>query len=328
MLRAVVLTRQLVRRARGSWLAAAAAAVVAAPWVVRTGVGELRALTATSTEDAVTAAFDEAAARVADGRAGGTVLPAAPARPATGRHLGFDTSIFPGEGTLRAWKAAGAPYEWVGFYLPAPCHRDASWSGRRETIEQLGFGTAVIYVGQQTWGRTPRPGSAAASTATRRGRLCSVDFVHGAQGAAEGTDAVARTAAEGFPRGTVVFLDIERMERTPELMRAYYRAWTRRLLADGRFLPGVYVHTHNAPAVYEDLVAEYRAAGRAGDPPMWVASARGFAPDKAPTDVGHAFAHVWQGAIDRVVEHGGVRLPIDVNVAAVPSPSAQYALTE
>src|SRR5690349_10370204 len=40
-----------------------------------------------------------------------------------GKHLGFDTNIYPGERALRAWREAG-PYEWVGFYLPAPCHKD------------------------------------------------------------------------------------------------------------------------------------------------------------------------------------------------------------
>ena len=323
---AVALARQLVRRTRGSWLVAAAAAAIGTPWVVRSTTGELRSVSATAPGGAVAAAFDQAAADRLEHREASTVLASNTRR--TGRHLGFDTSVFPGERALRAWKEAGAPYEWVGYYLPAPCHRDASWSGQRETIEGLGFGTAVIYVGQQTWGRAPRPGSDAARAATRRGQLCSADFVHGAQGAAEGGDAVARTAAEGFPEGTVVFLDIERMERMPELMRAYYRAWTRRVLADGRFVPGVYVHAHNAETVHGDLVDEYHAAGRTGRPPVWVASGRGFSPDKRPADVGHAFAGVWQGVIDRVVEHGGVRLPIDVNVAAVPSPSAQYSVGE
>ncbi len=325
MSHAVALARQLVRRARVSWVVAAVAAAAGAPWVVRATIGDLRGVSATAPGGVVAAAFDEAAADRLAHRTGGTVLAAG---RATGRHLGFDTSVFPGEKALRAWKAAGAPYEWAGYYLPAPCHRDASWSGQRETLERLGLGTAVIYVGQQTWGRAPRPQSPAARAAARRGHVCNADFVHGAQGAAEGVDAVARTAAEGFPRGTVVFLDLERMERMPELMRAYYRAWTRRVLDDGRFVPGVYVHAHNAAAVHEDLVAEFRAAGRAGAPPVWVASGRNFSPDKRPTDVGHHFAGVWQGVIDRVVEHGGVRLPIDVNVAAVPSPSAQYPLGE
>src|SRR5213075_627653 len=38
-----------------------------------------------------------------------------------GRHLGFDTYEYPGDETMRAWKT-DAPYEWVGYYLPAPCH--------------------------------------------------------------------------------------------------------------------------------------------------------------------------------------------------------------
>jgi hypothetical protein len=57
----------------------------------------------------------------------------------------------------------------------------------------------------------------------------------------------------------------------------------------------VYVHAHNAEAVYADFAAEYAAAGRAGRPPVWVADGRGFSPDKKPTDVGHDFAAVWQG---------------------------------
>ena len=296
--------------------------MLGAPFLVRQTLGTLAEVGQTRAGGALTAAFDEAEARRLAHRGAGTVLGEA---RASGRHLGFDTFRYPGEQVLRAWKAAGAPYEWVGYYLPAPCHRDDSWSGTRETLRQLGLGTAVIYVGQQTWGRAPRPAGAAARQAARLGHACNADFVHGARGAVEGNDAVARTAAEGFPPGTVVFLDLERMEHMPELMRAYYRAWARRLLADGRYRPGVYVHAHNAAAVHADFAAEYAAAGLAGEPPVWVANGHGFSPDKAPTEVGHAFAGVWQGLIDVVETHGGVRLPIDVNVAAVPDPSGRYA---
>jgi hypothetical protein len=59
-----------------------------------------------------------------------------------------------------------------------------------------------------------------------------------------------------------------------------------------------------------------------------VASGRGFASDKRPADVGHNCTDVWQGVLDRAVEHGRVRLPIDVNVASVPSPSAEFAVGE
>ena len=309
----VLLARRLLRRARASWLAAAAAALVVTPWIVRQGVGELETID-TSPLGAVADAYVP----------GDVVRPVRNVTP--GRHLGFDTSIYPGDRTLRRWRDAGAPYEWVGFYLPAPCHKDASWSGKRETIAGLGYGMAVVYVGQQTWGRTPRP--AAAARAERAGMRCTADFVSGPRGVQEGRDAIVRTRAEGFAHGTIVYLDVERMERMPPAMRDYYRAWTRTLLADGRYVPGVYVHAHNARTVHADLVAEYRAAGRADEPPMWVASGRGFHREAAPTDVGHHYAGVWQGILDVVEHHGGVGLPIDVNVASVPSPSERYALSD
>src|SRR5690348_17876916 len=72
-----------------------------------------------------------------------------------GGHMGFDTGIYPGDAALRAWRDSGAPYEWAGYYLPSPCHPDQSWSGKRETLTSLGYGVAVLYVGQQTWGRAP-----------------------------------------------------------------------------------------------------------------------------------------------------------------------------
>ena len=328
--RAGELARVAVRRLRRSWgttVATLSVALVAAPWIVRRGVGQLEAVEQTAPGGAVAGAFDQDAAdrlEHTDGSSIGVGGLTGVSRVA-GRHLGFDTHTFPGEAALRVWKTSGAPYEWMGYYLPAPCHRDRSWSGRRALIDALGFGTAVIYVGQQTWGRTPHPGSRGAQVAERHGLSCNADFVTGARGVEDGDDAVRVTAAEGFARGTIVFLDVERMEQMPPGMRDYYRAWTRRVLADGRFRPGVYVHAHNAPLVHDDLVAAYTAAGLHVEPPVWVASGRGFTTDKFPRDVGQAFAGVWQGVLDVVENHGGVRLPIDVNVASVPDPSAQYA---
>ena len=242
-----------------------------------------------------------------------------------GRHLGFDTNVYPGDEALRAWRRAG-PYEWVGFYLPAPCHKDGSWSGKRETIAELGYGTAVIYVGQQAWGRTTSPSAAQTRRAERGGKRCDAALMGAARGRVEAQDAIAKTAAEGFAPGTIIYLDVERMERVPQAMRDYYRAWVARVLEDGRFRAGVYVHKHNARLVYEDVEAEFAEARVSEAPSFWVASGRGFThADAEPTDVGHQFTSVWQGLLDVVESHGGVRLPIDVNVAAVPSPSEQYA---
>ena len=72
----------------------------------------------------------------------------------TAGHLGFDTNVYPGDDAMRAWRRDGA-YEWVGYYLPAPCHKDDSWSGRRQHLVDNGWGLAVIYGGKQTWGKNP-----------------------------------------------------------------------------------------------------------------------------------------------------------------------------
>lgn len=241
---------------------------------------------------------------------------------ARGPYLGFDTSIYPGDAAMHAWRDE-AHYDWVGYYLPAPCHRDASWSGKRETLESMGWGIAVVYVGQQTWGRTPNPRSRVPD-----GVSCTSNLVTDARGLADGDDAVARAEAEGFPPGTVIFLDIEYMPTVPGAMRDYYVAWTERVLADGRYRPGYYAHTRNAQLIYSDVKAVFEAHGLRADPPFWIAGGSNFGRDRAPQDVGHAFASVWQGVLDTWESRNSVRLPIDVNVASLPSPSSHEFAVE
>jgi hypothetical protein len=240
-----------------------------------------------------------------------------------GKSLGFDTHTFPGEKTMRAWKnEPGAPYSWVGYYLPSPCHKDASWIGKRQLLKDMGWGLAVVYVGQQTWGRKPKPITPARAAALEKaGSTCNADLLSAERGAADGADAIAVAQRDGFPPGTIIFLDIERMEDMPQAMRDYYRAWARTLLTDGRYRPGVYVHAFNAQVVYDDLKAEFAAANVKDEPRIWVASGRGFDEGKAPQDVGFAFAGVWQGMIDVARAVADIKLPVDVNVSNWTSPS-------
>jgi len=242
----------------------------------------------------------------------------------SGRYLGFDSNGYPGDDKMLKWKnAKDAPYSWVGYYLPeTPCHGDKSWSGKRDTLVKMGWGLAVVYVGQQTWGRTPRTLTAKqVQNLNRKGVTCNSDFVSADRGATDAVDAIRKTEAEGFSKGTVIFLDLERTEQLPSRMRDYYKAWAATVLRDGRFRPGVYVHSHNAAAVYADVKAIFVAAGLKEEPRFWVASARDFSPDKAPQEVGHDFAGMWQGAIDVVRRVADVALPIDINVSNWPSPS-------
>lgn len=269
-------------------------------------------------------------------------------------YLGFDTGTYPGDKAMLAWRTGGAPYEWTGYYLPSPCHPDEGWSGKREVLTSMGYGLAVIYVGQQTWGRMPGAPHLVPVQTTRRvkhqvGRgstrrtvwktltrtvmrrapapkpdaTCNADFVTAARGSRDGADAIARTAADGFANGTTIFLDLERMDVLHPVMRDYYREWVRTVLADGRFRPGIYVHTFNANTVYSDVTSVYRLAGVRQEPPFWVAKSAGFEITKLPSEVGHAFAAVWQGVLDVEQTWNGHKIPIDVNVSASKNPSSE-----
>lgn len=287
-----------------------------------------------------------------------------------GKHMGFDTYAYPGDEVMRAWRHESVPYEWVGYYLPAPCHSGTTWMGKRERLASMGWGMAVIYVGQQTWSKTPTGyetqyksvkrtayvskrvkvyrtvnGKRVARYVTRKVPVkktvrvpvkvrvdatrrsiddCNAQLVSASRGRIEAADAIRRTEAEGFPRGAVIYLDLEYMRAVPQKMRDYYRAWTTAVLADGRYRPGYYVHDRNAQTIYRDVLATYAKAGVTDDPPFWVTGGGDFSPESAPTDVGHQFAQMWQGKIDVVERWLGYAMALDVNVATVPDPSHRY----
>jgi hypothetical protein len=287
-----------------------------------------------------------------------------------GRHLGFDTYRYPGDDVMRAWRHDDVPYEWVGYYLPAPCHDGRTWVGKRERLADMGWGMAVIYVGQQTWDKKPTGyethyrsvrrtkyvsqrvkvyrtvnGKRVARYVTKKVPVkrtvripvrlkvnqtqrpiddCNAQLVSATRGKLEAADAIRRTETEGFPRGSVIFLDVEYMKNVPQKMRDYYRAWTAAVLKDGRYRPGFYAHTRNAETIFRDVKAVYAKAGRTEEPPFWISGGQDFSPEKTPDEVGHSFAAMWQGILDVVEEWNGYSLPIDVNVSAVPNPSYRY----
>ena len=249
-------------------------------------------------------------------------------------HPGFDIAAYPGDSTLTRWRSPASPYQWVGYYLTAPCHRDASWMGQYQKVTAMGWGTAVIYVGQQDWSVIPdriplsdrlapsavlRPSIEPAASAAV---ACSASLLSVAQGTAEAADAVAKTAGEGVPPGSAIFLDVEYVTTVQPALLQYVSAWIAGVLADGRFRPAIYCAKSNADAIYAAATAAYSAAGGVGTPRFWIASSSGFAITSAPQSVGLAYASVWQGLFDVSESWGGVAARIDVDVASTPSPSA------
>ena len=246
-----------------------------------------------------------------------------------GHYVGFDTHTYPGTATMRAWKETpGSPYSWVGYYLPSPCHDDKSWTGKRDTLQSMGWGVAVVYVGEQTWSKTPRRLPPRQADALRKKTDCASDLVSAAEGTRNADDAVAKATAEGFQPGVVVFLDLERMEKIPPAMRDYYKAWAARMLATGKYLPGFYAHQHNAQTVFDDVSDVFKAAGDTTTPRFWIAGGKGFDEGRAPQDVGFAFAGMWQGVIDVARSVANLELPVDVNVGSWASPSESGTSTK
>lgn len=226
---------------------------------------------------------------------------------------GFDKRDFPGLAQMQTWYAT-SPYEWVGYYLPSPCYSGIAWTGNRQQLIDQGWGLAVLYVGLQATRTAPT--SASTSAVTR----CSTNTLSADQGRLDADDAVNVAAADGFPEGTTVFLDVERADPYPPELDAYVRAWVQRVL-ERKFTPGIYGHRINAESLFNSARVVYRAAGDTREPPFWVSNSQGFDLGKLPAESGFPFATVWQNPSDRNETHGGVTFRIDSNVSARKSPS-------
>lgn len=277
----------------------------------------------------------------------GDAGPTAPKPPTNATsYAGFDISGYPGDAAMQAWKYPTSPFTWVGYYFPAPCHRDTTWSGKRATIASMGWGTAAIYVGQQDWTQiltrvpdtwmpaltpgehTPlsvraladlAPGSAPIEATSPS---CSSSLLTIPEGTSEATDAADKMAANGYPTGSVVYLDVEYVRTVSPQLLAYYRAWLTGILADGRYRAGVYMAKTNAQILHDAAVDVYKTAGRADTPIFWIAGSNGFTTSSDPTDIGLSYASLWQGLFDVSRFYGGWSLTIDLDVASSADPSA------
>ncbi len=243
---------------------------------------------------------------------------------------GFDTSIYPGDATMSAWLYPSSPYYWSGYYLPAPCHRDITWTNKYATLHAMGWGLTAIYVGQQDWTQIPQSIVVRGANETARASqsiaseqaVCSASLLSAEQGTLEAADAVAQLKANGFPDRTVVFLDVEFVSSVTPTLLTYYRAWITGIIRDGHYRVGIYAAKSNATTLYVAALDAARAAGSAEQPPFWIAASSGFSLGQVPTAVGLDFAKLWQGMFDVTQTWNGKTLQIDVDVASSRSPSA------
>jgi hypothetical protein len=147
---------------------------------------------------------------------------------------GMDRADFPSLATMQNLLNA-TNLVWTGYYLtPAPSQgHHLGWMGNRAALVNIGLGLAPIYVGQQD--PAAGPGNSNILTA--------------AQGTTDAQDAVNLMTQEGFPAGSVIYLDIEVGGQISQANLDYAGAWIQGVFNLG-YTAGVYCsHSQTAAQI-------------------------------------------------------------------------------
>ncbi len=148
------------------------------------------------------------------------------ATAAGGNLTGFDLNEYPGDDGMRRVKQY---FAYTGYWLtPPPGGKATNWVGKRAVLREMGYGFLVL-----ADGRFERQIKAAKVPAGELGR----------QDAAR---AVAAAQREGFPSGTIIFLDQEEGGRLTEAQVGYLFGWTEAMAGSG-YKPGVYASGQAVP---------------------------------------------------------------------------------
>jgi len=138
--------------------------------------------------------------------------------PAPRAYLGFDRNTYPGDDALPILRKT---YAYSGYWLsPPPQEKINTWSGKRQLMQSHGFGFLVLYRGRDS----------------RELKSLGLAAQKSAQDA---TAAVANAEKEGFPKATVIFIDIEEGGRLPATYHAYLAAFVDEITKAG-YRAGVY----------------------------------------------------------------------------------------
>jgi len=200
-------------------------------------------------------------------------------------YLGFDRNNYPGDQNLKVLRQT---FSYTGFWLNhPPSAKTNTWSGKRRKLQAAGFGFLVLFNGRLY---------NELKSASRASKL----------GKSDALTAVAATRREGFPAGTVIFLDQEQGGRMLPEQKAYIYAWVDGITVGG-FLAGIYCsgisaeHEGGENIVTADDIRQNAGARKIV---YWVTNDAcppspgcGF-PQKAPSpaDSGIGFADIWQFA--------------------------------
>jgi hypothetical protein len=153
------------------------------------------------------------------------------AQPASGQqnYVGFDRNDYPGDDQLPALRKQ---FAFAGYWLTNPPNTNAnSWVGKRSVLLRNGFGFLVLADGRldKEILRAQRSGKPPAALARE-----------------DAAAAVAAARREGFPQGTIIFLDQEEGGRMLSEQADYLLGWTE-AVATSAYRPGVYASAHPVP---------------------------------------------------------------------------------
>ncbi|HEY0703813.1 MAG TPA: glycoside hydrolase domain-containing protein [Candidatus Acidoferrales bacterium] len=199
-------------------------------------------------------------------------------------YLGFDVNEYPGDSALSRLRSA---FSFVGYWLNLPPGvKTNNWTGTRARFLENGFGFLILFNG-------------------RLDRELKSELNAHALGGTDAKSAGAAARREGFPVGSIIFLDQEEGGRLLPEQMAYVLAWADAINAEG-FSAGVYcsgiaVKEGNSSIATAADIREHEAGRHItyfvyNDlcPPSPGCAYPGTAP--SPTGSGVPFAAVWQFA--------------------------------
>jgi hypothetical protein len=133
-------------------------------------------------------------------------------------YLGFDLNEYPGDIALPVLrKTFSFSSYWLG---PPPGEKQTTWKGKRALLKSLGFGFVVLFN-------------------SRESRNLGNDADALQKGTLDAGTAAKSAEREGFPKGTIIFLDIEEGGRLPKEVHEYIRSWAE-ALQNASYRAGVY----------------------------------------------------------------------------------------
>jgi hypothetical protein len=197
-------------------------------------------------------------------------------------YLGFDRNDYPGDASLPVLRRT---FSYTGYWLNNPPGATSnSWSGKRNVLNAAGFGFLVLFNGR-LYKQLKRDPSAL--------------------GQKDASAAVESAKRQGFPLGTIIFLDIEEGGRMLPEQKTYIYRWIDDV-TDAGYRVGVYCSGIPAKEGKTSIVTAEDIRANAGGRAItyWVTndvcpSSPGCSIPKSvptPSTSGVAFADVWQYA--------------------------------